>query len=598
MPRFKDVFKLFVFAVLILLGTLTLFSCDINKSDSNDITVGIKISDDTVFRFGKDVNVIIPSTKDDVKITKIDVRDGVDFNDGDYPAKTIIIPKTIKVITQRSFSFLSNLEAFYVDPNSQYFKSIDGVLYDKSGTLLLCYPRGKTEETFAIPEGVKVILEGAFKGNTHLKEVIIPNTVTEIGPYAFAGLSYIREIIIPDSVIKIQDKAFSNCVSLEVVEIGSNVRTIENHAFEDCKSIESIVLPDSVKNIGIDVFTRCTSLKEITLPDGITAIRVGMFKGCSALTSFVVPDTVKYIEMQAFNGSGIENIALPEGLLSIGDSFQNCDSLTSITIPSSLVEMGSAFRNCNNLETITFLGGGIYFSTNCFVDCKKLTEIHAQSEADWAAMKFSHAEANPFLYGAKLYIDGKFVTSFDFPADTTYINSCIFAQYKYLESVTIPEGVTDIEYGAFLGCNKITEISIPSTVENMGYDVFGSCTSLKTVYLPSLEWWLNLKTYGSGLFTNAETVYVNGEITTSVVIPDGTEMINSYTFYECEFLTDIHIPVSVRYLSTNSFARCGKLNIHYGASTKEFQYLDNNSHYWYESGDDYTVYCTNGVIIP
>ena len=114
MPRFKDVFKLFVFAVLILLGTLTLFSCDINKSDSNDITVGIKISDDTVFRFGKDVNVIIPSTKDDVKITKIDVRDGVDFNNGDYPAKTNAMQRRIVIVNNIFVNFIFILSSLCV----------------------------------------------------------------------------------------------------------------------------------------------------------------------------------------------------------------------------------------------------------------------------------------------------------------------------------------------------------------------------------------------------------------------------------------------------------------------------------------------------
>lgn len=586
MARSKNIFKSLFFVLLILLSALALFSC---IEDYSDVT----IINNTVKHFGKDIDVKIPPIKDGVRVTKIDVVTGLQNY---YPAKTLTIPSTIASITQSSLRYLSNLEAFYVDPDNQFFQSIDGVLYDKSGTVLLCYPDKKKDETFVIPESVGIIAERAFSGNSYLKEITISNSVAEIGSYAFAGLTSLVEITLPDSVITIKDNAFYNCYLLNSVNIGSNVKTIGDNAFFRCTSLRSIVLPDSVKKLGDNIFQNCTSLKEIVMPKGITYIPSGMFSGCSSLTSFVVPDKVKYIYDSAFSGSGIKDITLPEGLLNIGSSFQHCTSLTSITIPASVTTMRSAFEDCKNLKTVTFLGGGINFSGNCFSNCDKLTEIYVQNNVDWATMSFINAGANPLNSGAKLYIAGNFVTSFEFPEGTTSINAYLFAEYDYLESVTIPEGVTDIERGAFLGCNKITEIILPLTVNYIDHGAFGRCTSLKTVYLPSLEWWLNARMTAPGLFTNAETVYVDGQITTSIVVPEGTERIESYTFYECKFLTDIFIPVSVRYLSSNSIALCGELNIHYGASTKEFQYLENNSHYWYGNGDNYTVYCSDGII--
>lgn len=600
MSRLKNILKSFAFIVLILTLTLTSFSCKIYQAEpSKEEYSTMPIFNGTVTGFGKDIDVKIQPKKDDVLVTKINVKSGLSGGGNfPYPAKTLTIPDTIEEITQKSFERLSNLEAFYVDENNPYFQSIDGVLYNKPATVLLCYPAEKKGESFVIPDGIRIISDRAFSGNTYLKEIIIPETVTEIGSYAFAGLDSLREITIPDAVKTIKDNAFLNCILLENITFGSSVRTIGDKAFYHCKSLESVTLPDSLVNYGVDMFTQCTSLKEIKLPEGITSIRIGMFSGCTALTSFVVPDTVRHIEDSAFSGTGLKEITLPEGLSTISSSFQYCTSLTTITIPASLRQMGSAFRNCTNLEKVTFLGGGAYFSTNCFVDCKKLTEIHVPSAKDWAAMRFSHAEANPFLYGAKLYIDGKFVTSFEFPEGTTTINSYLFAGYDYLESVTIPEGVTKIDMGAFRGCTKISKITIPSTVNVIDTSAFGSCTSLKTVYLPSLEWWLGANISSTGLFTNAETVYVGGKITTSVVIPDGTEIINNYTFYECDFLTDIYIPVSVRRILHHALAHCGDINITYGASTKEFQYLINNSHYWCDYGDNYTVQCTDGTITP
>lgn len=619
MPRFKDVFKLFVFAVLILLGTLTLFSCDINKSDSNDITVGIKISDDTVFRFGKDVNVIIPSTKDDVKITKIDVRDGVDFNNGDYPAKTIIIPKTIKVITQRSFSFLSNLEAFYVDPNSQYFKSIDGVLYDKSGTLLLCYPRGKTEETFAIPEGVKVILEGAFKGNTHLKEVIIPDTVTTISEYAFSGLTRLKEINIPNSVINIEKGAFNDCIAATNINIGENVVSIGDEAFVHCKSVKSVILPNSLKKMGTGLFKQCYDLKEIVLPEGIVEIPAAMFAQCLNIEYFVVPDTVKKINTSAFAATSLKEIVLPEGLTWLGsDVFHNCKSLaeinlpaslefigggtfancvllTDVTIPASVRTIGSAFTGCINLEIITFLGGDISFVGSGFENCPKLQRVNVSSKSDWVSMSFSSTVSTPFVNGAKLYINDEFITHFEFPEGTKVINNCLFLDYQWLESLIIPEGVEEIGFNAFANCENLTELTLPSSLSNIKSSAFGGCSKLKTVYLPSIEWLIESHQHYSCFLENVEDLYFNGVKTTEIIIPEGTETIASFAFYKCTAITSVYIPKSLRYLSTDSFSYCGDLEIYYEGTMKEWRMLDENSHYWYnEYTDYYIIHCSDG----
>ncbi|WP_366664070.1 leucine-rich repeat domain-containing protein [uncultured Bacteroides sp.] len=48
------------------------------------------------------------------------------------------------------------------------------------------------------------------------------------------------------------------------------------------------------------------------------------------------------------------NIALPEGLTTIGDSvFSGCSSLTNITLPEGLTTIGySAFRGCSSLTVL------------------------------------------------------------------------------------------------------------------------------------------------------------------------------------------------------------------------------------------------------
>ena len=596
MIKLKKTTKYLVFIAIALSLVLTLFACKDNTEEQEpNYATDLYIHNDTVYKFGKDEHLVINSEYNGVKIRKLDVQ-SYRTNISSYPAKTLTLPKTLQEITTKSLDALTNLEAYYVEPGNVYFKAIDGVLYNDTGTVLISYPAEKKGETFVIPEGVRIISYRAFSSNTYLKEIIIPDTVTHIEERAFAYLDSLKKIVIPDSVTILGESAFQDCIFLEDITIGQAVRTIEDKAFYHCKNLESIVIPDSVKNLGVELFSRCTSLKEITLPSDLTHIPNSMFSGCTALTSYTVPDSILRIGNSSFSGSGLTEITFPEGLLSISDSFQNCTGLTSVTCPASLEAMGSAFRGCTNLESITFLGGGTRFSTNCFVDCKNLKEVHASSVEDWTSMSFSHAESSPFLYGAKLYIGGEFVTDFEFPSGTTSLSSYLFAGYTYLESVIIPEGVESIDGGTFQGCYKISEITIPSTVTNISVSSFSSCDSLKDVYIPSLEWWLNVKMHYPDLFENAERVYVDGVLTTEIYIPEGTERIESFTFYQCSFLTAIHIPVSVRYLSTNSIALCGELAIYYNASTKEFEFLDDKSHYWYDSRDNYVVYTNDGEI--
>lgn len=77
-----------------------------------------------------------------------------------------------------------------VDPANPYLSSIDGVLYNKEGTILLQYPTGSELKRYTIPDGVKEIAQEAidFCRPVELREVVIPPSVT-----VFPELDYIIE---------------------------------------------------------------------------------------------------------------------------------------------------------------------------------------------------------------------------------------------------------------------------------------------------------------------------------------------------------------------------------------------------------------------
>ena len=76
------------------------------------------------------------------------------------------------------------------------------------------------------------------------------------------------EVIIPNTVIEIGDKAFLDCSSLTNVVIPDGVRYIGEAAFCDCSSLTNVAMPDSVALIGNLAFAKCGNLQSLTIPVG------------------------------------------------------------------------------------------------------------------------------------------------------------------------------------------------------------------------------------------------------------------------------------------------------------------------------------------
>ena len=83
-----------------------------------------------------------------------------------------------------------------------------------------------------------------------IRDLTIPDDITEIKYYAFCGCSRLASVTIPDSVISIWDSAFEDCSGLASVTIPNSVTTIGDSAFENCWRIETLVIGRNVTSIG------------------------------------------------------------------------------------------------------------------------------------------------------------------------------------------------------------------------------------------------------------------------------------------------------------------------------------------------------------
>ena len=159
-----------------------------------------------------------------------------------------VIPSTVGIIGKMAFSGCVKLKNIYVNSASKNYSALDGLLYDKDKTQLLCCPNGKTVLP-SLPLSVTRIGCGAFYGNTSLQTVQLPEGVTEIDDYAFAH-SAVKDITIGENVKRIGDMAFSFCKELTDVTLSKGVETLGERAFSNCTSLKSVYVPSTVKTIG------------------------------------------------------------------------------------------------------------------------------------------------------------------------------------------------------------------------------------------------------------------------------------------------------------------------------------------------------------
>ena len=141
---------------------------------------------------------------------------------------------------------------------------------------------------------------------------------------------------------------------------------------------------------------------------------------------------------------------------------------------------------------------------------------------------------------------------------------------KYSGEVVIPEtivhndvtySVTSIGDKAFYYCSGLTSITIPNSVTSIGDYAFFNCSGLKEVHISDLSAWCNIDFYksDSNPLYYAHNLYLNGELVTELVIPNGVTSIGDCAFYNCSGLTSVTIPNSVTSIGEDAFSGCSSL---------------------------------------
>ena len=133
----------------------------------------------------------------------------------------------------------------------------------------------------------------AFRANTRLEEVVLPEGVTRIGYGAFRECTDLRHVALPASLTAIDGNAFQGCRSLQAIALPGALTEIQQYTFNGCTSLKEVAVPAKVVRIGLSAFDYCTSLTSVTLPAGLREIGNMAFYRCFLLSRINLPDGVK-----------------------------------------------------------------------------------------------------------------------------------------------------------------------------------------------------------------------------------------------------------------------------------------------------------------
>ena len=188
------------------------------------------------------------------------------------------------------------------------------------------YSDGETQKKYA----VKGIAASGFFGCTKLKDIVLPKTLTNIGRAAFGGCKSLEEIDIPESVTAINPAVFTACRSIKRISAGKNLKYIEPGSFMQCTSLDNIEIPDEnpyFKAEGGTVYTKdgetllahAGSAESFAIPQGVKTIANSAFWYCENLKAVTLPTSLTTIEQDAFNGSGLSTVSIPQSVETNGD---------------------------------------------------------------------------------------------------------------------------------------------------------------------------------------------------------------------------------------------------------------------------------------
>lgn len=265
-----------------------------------------------------------------------------------------------------------------------------------------------------IADGVVSIENRAFENCSNLEKITIPGSMIEFVAYpskvfdgcsklktagpigggynfefgwsqklpdnAFENMSSLTQIVLPETLEEIGNNVFSGCNNITTIKIPNCVAVIGDSAFCECSKLSEVMLPEKLVSLGGASFFECMSLEHIELPMGIIRIGENTFVGCSTLSDIIIPDKVQSIGDWAFVGCDkLKKVVVPANVTSIGNYvFSNCTNLKVVVVPSNVIEIGDGILEGTRASVVGVKGS----YANVYADAENLPFLNFMNFED------------------------------------------------------------------------------------------------------------------------------------------------------------------------------------------------------------------------
>lgn len=413
-------------------------------------------------------------------------------------------------------------------------------------------------------KGTDIDLKTAYPNGTYTSG---DTTYTITSMDAMGGNTTIKTVEMPSTVTSLPNRCFNGCTSLTSVSF-PGINNIGSLAFANCSSLTGITIPEGA-TVGERAFQYCKGLKGVlTIPKGTYYNRV--FDGCENVTDLFIHTGV-YIK-DRWNGHGcfgsmpsVTNVTLiDDGDHTIPAYLFGCASFkdgVTLTIPSDITGIGDyAFYSANfptklDLSSqFTSYGASAFEGNTAFkgnngdgiIAVQKpksaTSDVKVDSKAFWSTGA-TEIDIYPDVdySGCGPEPTDKYYATGDGPYNGTNINTIKFTDgitsvpdYLFLHASDIPatcavtwptKAITHIGNGAFLGVQFTA--AIPSKMSGEG--------------------------------TIGEYAYAHNNMSGEITIPTGCIKIGANAFRYCGSITSVSVPNTTTYIGTSAFADCNSL---------------------------------------
>ena len=534
---------------------------------------------------------------DCISLVSIDLPDGIiNLGEGvfkdDINLKNVELPKSISELKKDTFKGCRTLETIKLPADLRYVR--EGAF---SGCINLT--------SIELPVDTRTVSEDAFSDCTNLTYIVAPDgcrytfdedevpnaTYFKYAPegvgvritYARPGAN-VHHLVIPTEiaglpVVAIGDGAFTRADSRNFMALSEDAQAQQG--------LVTVTIPENslLTEIGNNAFKDRTDLQELIVKNNkIVSIGKSAFEGCTSLEKAGLPSSVQRIGDRAFFGCGkLKNIPIYEGLLSIGtEAFANCGfDKAFVIIPSTVSEMGtSVFGNIADNALIAIPQ----------TLAKRYDNSHTGNTGSYDFRKDNcgyvvyrvDGNGNKWVTEGKLGNGQNAVTGFEsymkIASDHVhclYKGFCVLCNFAggncgseedingnsnatwYIDRETRTLHITGTgkmkdytgsDVAPWLEWNDfIANIEVHEGITGISANAFMNCEKVTNVKLP-----LTLKNLGSNAFVGNTSL-------ASVTVPEGVKTIPVNAFKDCGQLKNVNLPKSVENIEAGAFAGCNSL---------------------------------------